>query len=55
MLHQKHESYKYVNMYWHGKIEFIEISTRQEKNATTAKMYIFIRSVQKLKNIFFPL
>ena len=43
--------YKYVLplknwVYW--------ITTRQEKYITTAKMYIFRRSAQKLKNIFSP-
>ena len=31
------------------------ITTRQEKNVTTSKMYILRKSAQKFKNIFFPL
>ena len=45
MLHQKHESYKYVLPL---KNWFHWIITRQEKNVTTAKMYILRKSALKL-------
>ena len=46
MLHQKHESYKYV-LPLKNWVDWI--TTRQEKNVTTSKMYILRRSAQKLK------
>ena len=52
MLHQKRESYKYVLPL---KNWADWITTRREKNVTTSKMYILIRSVQKLKKHTFPI
>ena len=48
MLHQKDESYNYV-LPLKNRVDWI--NTRQEKNVTTSKMYIYRRSAQKLKNI----
>ena len=48
MLHQKDESYNYV-LRLKNRVDWI--NTRQEKNVTTSKMYIYRRSTQKLKNI----
>ena len=44
MLHQKHESYKYVLKNW---VDWI--ITRRQKNVTTSKMHILRRSAQKIK------
>ena len=52
MLHQKYESYKYV-LALKNWVDLI--TTRQEKNFTTSKMYILRRIAQKLKSIFFLL
>ena len=52
ILHQKYGSYSYV-LPLKNWVNWT--TTRREKNATTSKMYILRRSVQKLKNTFFPL
>ena len=52
MLHQKHESYKYV-LPLKNWVDWI--TTRQVKNVTTSKMYILRRSAQKLKKHIFSL
>ena len=52
MLDQRHKSYKYV-LPLKNWVDWI--TTRQEKNVASSKIYILRRNAQKLKNIFFPL
>ena len=49
MLHQKHESYKYVL----PLTDWADWTTT--KNITTSKMHILGKSAQKLKKAYFPL
>ena len=52
MLHQKHESYKYVL----PQKKWVDwLTTRQEKNVTNSKMCILKKMCPKIKKIFFPL
>ena len=51
MLHQKHESYKYV-LPLKNCVDSLTI--RQEKNVKTSKMYILRKSAPKLKKQMFP-
>ena len=51
MLPQKYEFYKYA-LPLKNWVDWI--TTWQEKNVTTSKIFILRRSAQKLKNIFSP-